>query len=56
MGLPSKYRPGKVPRLLRPYDGTSIAFSYNAATASERNDLQYFEMCCNIGIAKNKQV
>jgi len=32
-----------------------IAFSFNAAHASERGDLQYFEMFCNKGIAKTSR-
>jgi arylsulfatase A-like enzyme len=33
-----------------PLEGTSMAYSFDAATAPERHDLQYFEMFCNRGI------
>jgi hypothetical protein len=53
--LHSKYLPGKVLRPPRPHVGTSSAFSFNSANASERNDLQYFEMFCNKDIAKARR-
>jgi arylsulfatase A-like enzyme len=33
-----------------PYEGTSMLYSFNDATAPERHETQYFEMFCNRGI------
>lgn len=33
-----------------PYEGTSMAYTFNAPDEPERHDLQYFEMMCNRGI------
>jgi arylsulfatase A-like enzyme len=33
-----------------PYEGTSLLYSFNDATAPERHETQYFEMFCNRGI------
>ncbi|MGE5292274.1 MAG: arylsulfatase [Micromonosporaceae bacterium] len=33
-----------------PYEGTSLAYTFNAPDEPERHDLQYFEMVCNRGI------
>lgn len=50
---PSLGAKGMIPE--RRGDGMGIAFSFNAAHASERGDLQYFEMFCNKGIAKTSR-
>jgi arylsulfatase A-like enzyme len=34
----------------RPYEGTSMAYSFDGADAAERHTTQYFEMFCNRGI------
>jgi hypothetical protein len=39
-------------RPIRPSKDRSIVFRFNAAEASRRNNLQYFEMFCDIGAAK----
>ena len=36
--------------LQSPYEGTSMLYSFNNATAPERHETQYFEMFCNRGI------
>jgi arylsulfatase A-like enzyme len=36
--------------LQSPYEGTSMLYSFNDATAPERHETQYFEMFCNRGI------
>jgi arylsulfatase A-like enzyme len=36
--------------LQSPYEGTSMAYSFNDAEAPERHETQYFEMFCNRGI------
>jgi arylsulfatase A-like enzyme len=36
--------------LQSPYEGTSMAYSFNDAQAPERHETQYFEMFCNRGI------
>jgi arylsulfatase A-like enzyme len=33
-----------------PYEGTSMLYTFNEATAPERHETQYFEMFCNRGI------
>jgi hypothetical protein len=37
-----------------PMEGVSMAYSFDDAKATERHDLQYFEMLCNRGIYHNR--
>ena len=34
----------------KPYEGVSMAYSFNAAAAAERHETQYFEMFVNRGL------